>query len=60
MKTDKEKTIEFLKDLDIGYSESDGEIRISNYDKNVNGYCMFFVVYEFDENGKLKEMGIWE
>ena len=29
-------------------------------DKKVEGYCMFFTDFEFDEDGKFIQMGAWE
>lgn len=71
--TDRAKTVQFLKELGIGFKEAsitenevangDGETNTivlqEGYDK-VKGYHGFFTEFCFDDAGKLVKVGIWE
>ena len=68
-KTDKQKVIDLFDELGIGYKLKDDEypqhtnsIKIKagySYNK-VDGYGSFYTLFNFDENDKFVDAGIWE
>ena len=74
--SDFEKTIAFLKDLGIGYSADKESQRLTadeaDYEpcmhitlkagehRKVNGYGGFVCIFEFETDGTLTEVGVWE
>lgn len=66
MKTHKQKVIDLLTELGIGFTVDHPEynpstnILVKSSNNGVDGYCMFYNLFEFDEDGKFKVLGIWE
>jgi hypothetical protein len=63
--SDIEKLMKLFEDFGIGFKTGTtykGYDLISCHqgDEKIDGYCGFLTTFEFDENGKFKEMGAWE
>lgn len=62
--TDLEKLQELLNSFDIEYemrkttSENDSHLVLLAGMRNVTGYVDFVTIFEFDENGKFKVVGV--
>lgn len=66
MKTDREKIIELFTELGIGFKIGKEEtvnkdaIICQEGDEKVDGYSRFYTQFNFAEDGKFIDMGIWE
>lgn len=59
--TDLEKVKELLTALDITFYEKNLQLIVEAKEgKKVKGYLGFFTEFNFDEEGKFIDLGIWE
>ena len=58
--TDKQKVAALLRDLFIGFREEAEFIKVSTEDLNVTGHPGFYMLFEFDKDGKFELSGVWE
>lgn len=58
--TDKEKLESLLAEFGVGFEQENNEIICREGRTMVAGYCMFFTLFDFNEDGSFKEMGAWE
>ena len=58
--TDKERVLEFLASLEIGYTIEDNWIRIEKGDVKVDGYNGFFTAFTFNEDDSFLTLVIGE
>ncbi len=58
--TDKEKLEGLLTEFGIEFEKVNGEILCREGCAKITGYCMFFTLFDFNEDGSFKEMGAWE
>lgn len=59
---DYEKLITLLKEFGIEaeLDEDNNIFLVAGSQEKIKGYSMFHVIFNFDEDGKFKNMGIWE
>ncbi len=64
MLTDKLKLIELLEGFGVKLRKEPStvtlEVNKSDPDSKISGYMGFFTEFNFDENGKFIDVGVWE
>ena len=58
--TDKDKLKALLEELGIGFDNDQGGVICEQGMEKVVGYSSFYVLFEFDKEGKFVQMGAWE
>ena len=58
--TDKEKLIQMLTDLGVGYEDDGRDVVCQAGNEKVVGYPEFYTVFSFDDQGRFINMGAFE
>ena len=68
--TDRQRLIDLLDNWGVGYRHApsldlkeepdEGDVVIEAYLGNVEGYSGFYTVFEFNDDGTFRSVGIWE
>ena len=58
--TDKEKVIQFLTELGVGFVDDEGDIRCAEGMSKVAGYSTFYTQFSFDDDGSFISIGAYE
>jgi hypothetical protein len=58
--TDKEKLVALFTEFGIEHGNDRKDIVLDEGARKVTGYSSFYARFEFDEDGKFQQVGVWE